>query len=77
VFDADYAKSDVHMSTAAISRTPEQLYAAQAAHPNQAVRDFIEYYARWAWNWDWYPNSSVGHFRTSPGPNVLFDPAKP
>lgn len=77
VFDADCAKIDVHTSTTAISRTPEQLYAAHAAHPNEAVRDFIEYYVLWAWNWNWYPNSSVGHFNTSPGPNALFDPAKP
>lgn len=77
VFDADHATINVHMSDADISRTPEHLYAAHAAHRNEAVRDFIEYYVLWAWNWNWYPNSTVGHFDTSPGPNALFNPAKP
>jgi para-nitrobenzyl esterase len=77
VFDADYAKADVQMSTTGIARTPEQLYAAQAANRNEAVRDLIEYYVLWSWQWNWYPNSTVGHFDTSPGPNSLFDPAKP
>jgi carboxylesterase type B len=77
VFDADYAKTDIHMSKTGITRTPEELYAAHAGHRNEAVRDFIEYYVLWSWQWDWYPNSTVGHFDTSPGPNALFDPAKP
>jgi para-nitrobenzyl esterase len=77
VFDADYAKADVHMSRIGISRKPEELYAAHAANRNEAVRDFIEYYVLWAWHWNWYPNSTVGHFDTSPGPNPLFNPAKP
>jgi len=77
VFDADYAKADVHMSRTGISRKPEELYAAHAANRNEAVRDFIEYYVLWAWHWNWYPNSTVGHFDTSPGPNPLFNPAKP
>ncbi|HVN20390.1 MAG TPA: hypothetical protein VMU05_16515, partial [Dongiaceae bacterium] len=77
VFDADYAKADVRMSTGGITRTPEQLYTAHAAHRNEAVRDLIEYYVLWSWHWNWYPNSTVGHFDTSPGPNAVFDPARP
>jgi para-nitrobenzyl esterase len=77
VFDADHATSDVHMSEAFISRTPEQLYEAHASHANEAVRDFIEYAVLWGWCLNWYPNSAVGHFDVSPGPNKLFDPAKP
>ncbi len=45
--------------------------------PQESVRDFIEYYVLWEWHWNWYPNSTVGHFDTSPGPNALFYPAKP
>ncbi|MDH3671708.1 MAG: hypothetical protein OES46_11150 [Gammaproteobacteria bacterium] len=42
------------------------------------MRDFIEYYIMWSWHWNWYPNRSVEDpFDTSPGPNVLFDPANP
>jgi para-nitrobenzyl esterase len=77
VFDADYAKADIHMSNTGIARTPEELYAAHAGHRNEAVRDFIEYYVLWSWHWNWYPNSTVGHFDTSPGPSALFDPEKP
>ena len=77
VFDADATHADVHMSSSGISRTPEELYAAHVAHPNAAVRDFIEYYVLWSWQWNWYPNSTDGHFNTSPGPNALFDPTKP
>ena len=77
VFDADYATPDVHMSSADISRTPEQLFAAHAIHRNEAVHDLIEYYVLWAWHGNWYPNSTVEHFDTSPGPNALFNPAKP
>ena len=77
VFDADYSKLDVHMTTSGIARTPEQLYAAHTGNQNEAVRDWIEYYVLWSWQWNWYPNSTVGHFDTVPGPNPLFDPAKP
>ncbi len=77
VFDADFAKTDVHISSAPVSLTPEQLYAAQAAHRNEAVRELVQYYVLWAWNLNRYPNSAVGHFDSSPGPNRLFDPAHP
>jgi hypothetical protein len=77
VFDADCAKPDVHMTTGGIARTPEQLYAAHEENQNEAVRDWIDYYVLWAWQWNWYRESKVGHFDTSPGPNALFDPAKP
>lgn len=77
VFDADHASADVHMNDSDITRTPEELFAAHAAHPNETVRDFIEYYIMWSWHWNWYPNASVDPFDTAPGPNSLFDPANP
>jgi len=77
VFDADYATPDVHMNNTDISQKPEQLLAVHAAHRNEAVRDLVEYYVLWAWHWNWYPNSTVGHFDTSPGPNAPFDPQNP
>ena len=74
--DADTTTADITMRTS-ISRTPEQLYAAHAAFPNAAARDFMEYAVLWGWCINWYPNSAVGHFSAAPGPNPLFDPAKP
>ena len=59
-----------------IAREPHELFAAHEAHPNETVRDFIEYYIMWSWNW--YPNRSVADpFDTSRGANELFDPANP
>jgi hypothetical protein len=75
--DADYANTDVYMTSANLPREPEELYAIHAAMTNAAARDFVEYYVLWSWQWNWYPNASVGHFDTSPGPNPLFDPAHP
>jgi hypothetical protein len=60
-----------------VSRTPQQIYDAQATHPNASVRDFIEYYVLWGWALNWFPNSAFGHFDASPGPNKLFAPQKP
>ncbi len=77
VFDADYAKPDIHMTASGIARTPEQLYALHEANSNQAVRDWIDYYVLWSWQWNWYRESKSGHFETAPGPNSLFDPATP
>jgi para-nitrobenzyl esterase len=77
VFDADHATADVHMTGAYISRNPKQLYEAHTSQANIAVRDFIEYEVLWGWCLNWYPNSQVGHFDASPGPNPLFNPAKP
>lgn len=77
VFDADYDSIDVFMNDTDLTRTPQELFDAHANHPNEAVRDFIEYYIMWSWHWNWYPNASVGPFDTSPGPNSLFDPAAP
>lgn len=66
------------MSRKDTARTPEELFAAHAAHSNETVRDFIQYYIMWSWHWNWYPNRSVADpFDTSPGPNELFDPANP
>jgi para-nitrobenzyl esterase len=77
VFDADHSTPAIHMETASAVRTPDELYGAQAAAPNAAVRDFIDYYVLWSWQWDWYPNATTGRFDTSPGPNAIFDPANP
>lgn len=77
VFDADAVAADVQMNDTDITRTPEALYEAHAAHPNATVRDFIEYYIMWSWHWNWYPNASVDPFDTAPGPNSLFDPMDP
>ncbi len=77
VFDADHAVADVHMSSSDIPRTPQELYEVHAALPNAAARDFVEYYVLWSWHYNWYPNAAKGHFDTSPGPNALFDPARP
>jgi para-nitrobenzyl esterase len=77
VFDADRDTLDVKMNSTDIYRTPQELYDAHLAHPNEFVRDFIEYYVMWSWHYNWYPNSSVPPFDTSPGPNALFDPLDP
>jgi carboxylesterase type B len=77
IFDADHDSLDVTMNSTDINRTPLELFNAHIAHPNETVRDFIEYYVMWSWHWNWYPNSSVGPFDTSPGPNPLFDPQMP
>ena len=77
VFDGDRTTPDVRMSATDFARSPSQLFAAHAAHPDSAVRDFVEYYVLWSWHWNWYPNSSVGPFVTSPGPNLVFDPNNP
>lgn len=77
VFDADYASADISMNDSDIARTPEELYQAHLDHPNDTVKDFIEYYIMWSWHWNWYPNASVGPYDTSPGPNILFDPENP
>lgn len=77
VFDGDRNSSDVRMNSTDFGRSPSALFAAQAAHPDAAVRDFVRYYILWSWHWNWYPNSSVGPFVTSPGPNELFDPNNP
>ena len=77
VFDGDYARPSIHMEAVSSVRSPQELYDAQAANPNGAVRDFIDYYVLWSWHWNWYPNSTTGHFDTSPGPNAVFDPREP
>lgn len=77
VFDADHAAAGVRMSDTEIARSPQELFDAHAAHPNEAVRDLVEYYVMWSWHWNWYPNASVGPFDTSPGPNAVFDPMNP
>jgi len=77
VFDADHDSLDVFMNSTDIARTPQELFDAHLAHPNDVVRDFIEYYIMWSWHWNWYPNASVGPFDTAPGPNPLFDPLQP
>ncbi|MCP4873866.1 MAG: carboxylesterase family protein [Gammaproteobacteria bacterium] len=79
VFDADYDTLDVHMDSDDINRTPQELYEAHLAHPNENVRDFIEYYVMWSWHYNWYPNRSnqADPFDTSPGPNAVFDPLDP
>ncbi len=77
VFDGDTTRPDVQMQASGFARSPAALYAAHAAHPNSAVRDFMEYYVLWSWHWNWYPNASVGPFVTAPGPNAVFDPNNP
>ena len=77
VFDGDRNSPDVRMNSTEFGRSPSSLFAAHAAHPDAAVRDFVEYYVLWSWHWNWYPNSSVGPFVTSPGRNDLFDPNNP
>lgn len=74
VFDGDHDKADVKMNKKDIYRTPQELYDAYLAYPDQATRDFIAYYVMWSWHYNWFPNGPVDPFDTSPGANDLFDP---
>jgi len=76
-FDASRESLDIKMNSQDIARDPQQLYDSHSYHQNAAVRDFIEYYVMWSWHWNWYPQSSVTPFDTSPGPNPLFSPNDP
>ena len=74
VFDADYQEADVSMNDEDIYRTPQELYDAYLAYPDQATRDFIAYYVMWSWHYNWFPSGPADPFDTSPGPNDVFDP---
>ena len=74
VFDGDYKKADVKMNSKDIYRTPQELYDAYLAYPDQATRDFIAYYVMWSWHYNWFPSGPADPFDTSPGANDLFDP---
>ena len=74
VMDGDYQEAHLQMNDEDIYRTPQELYDAYLAYPDQATRDFIAYYVMWSWHYNWFPSGPVDPFDTEPGRNEVFNP---